>query len=259
MFECINGLYYPCENEVVRELPTGIYSLTYNRREYKIEAKLVNNQFKVPRKIYCLDEPFIKRVIATFNRRNTNLGVLLNGYKGSGKSMTAKIICNELNLPVFVINEKLDADDLQIFLNALKQDCVLFLDEYEKIFGRDGEMLALMDGSLTLDVNLMFLLTSNEKIVNENLFNRPSRIFFIKEFDGLEPNEIEEVLSDYLEFPEMKSEVLRLVQLFEEVTIDNIMTFVDEINSNGGELTEIMKHLNIKFKPQSAGFRINKL
>lgn len=260
MFEYINGVYYPCENEVVDELPVGIYTLNYNRRNYKVEAKHNGEKFKVPKKTYCLDERFINRVLDTFGRRGTNLGVLMNGYKGSGKSVTAKIICNRLDLPVFVMNEKLDADDIQVFINALQQDCVLFIDEYEKVFGRDGELLTLMDGSLNLKNNILFLLTSNEMDVNQNLFNRPSRVFFIKQFGGLEESEIAEILDDYLEKPVIREEIVSLIKSFEEVTIDNIMLFLEEVNyANTADLGDILKHLNIRFRPQKAGFRINRL
>lgn len=260
MFECINGLYYPCEHEVVNEIPKGIYTLSYNRRNYKIEAKNNGEQFKIPKKTYCLDEKFIERVLDTFGRRKNNMGVLMNGYKGSGKTMTAKIICNRLGLPVFVLNEKVDADDLQVFINALRQDCVLFIDEYEKTFGRDGELLTLMDGSLNLSNNILFLLTSNDMDVNENLFNRPSRVFFIKQFGGLEENEISEILDDFLKDVSLRDEIFNTISMFEEVTIDNIMMFLEEVNySKHRDIVEIVKHLNIKFKPQKAGFKINRL
>jgi SpoVK/Ycf46/Vps4 family AAA+-type ATPase len=174
--------------------------------------------------------------------------------------MTAKIICNRLGLPVFVLNEKVDADDLQVFINALRQDCVLFIDEYEKTFGRDGELLTLMDGSLNLSNNILFLLTSNDMDVNENLFNRPSRVFFIKQFGGLEENEIAEILDDFLKDVSLRDEIFNTISMFEEVTIDNIMMFLEEVNySKHRDIVEIVKHLNIKFKPQKAGFKINRL
>lgn len=260
MFEYINGLYYPCENKVIKEIPKGVYTLSYNRRHYKIEAKYSGDSFRVPNKIYCLDDKFIDRVMDAFGRRNSNLGVLMNGYKGSGKTITAKVICNRLDLPVFVVTEKFDADEIQVFVNALEQDCILFIDEYEKVFGRDDELLSLMDGSLNLRNNILFLLTSNDMDINQNLINRPSRIFFIKQFGGLEESDIETILDDYLINKSNIGEIKELILLFEEVTIDNIMIFLSEVNyAKNKNLEDIIRNLNIKFKPQKAGFKINKI
>jgi hypothetical protein len=95
--------------------------------------------------------------------------------------------------------------------------------------------------------------------INENLFNRPSRIFYIKQFGGLNPEEISEILDDYLVDGGKKNSVYELVESFEEVTIDNLMVLLDEINcSPESSLDEIIKNLNITFKTRKAGFKLNR-
>lgn len=258
MFQNINGVYLSCEHEVVTHIPKGIYNLKYNRREYKAEATKVGECFKVPSKIYNLDSNFVERVKHTFLRRNTNMGVILNGYRGSGKTMMAKVISNDLQLPVFVINENLGGDYVQEFCRSLEQDCILFIDEYEKIFGNNSELLSLMDGSLHLNCKILFLLTSNSLDVNENLFNRPSRVFYIKQFDGLNEDEVKVILDDYLKKPKIVEEVRKYIFRFEEVTIDNILIFLDEINYSDLSIDIIAKNLNITFKKTKAGFGLGR-
>lgn len=258
MFEKHNGVYIPTEHEVVKTLPIGLYNLQYNSRKYCAEVKYITDQFNIPKRLYCLDRPFVERVKKTFQRQDRHLGVLLNGYKGSGKSMLAKVLCNELNLPIFVLNEVLDGDEIQVFCAALNQDCVIFLDEYEKVFGRDGKLLSLMDGSLNLNCKILFLLTSNEMEINDNLLNRPSRIFFVKQFKGLEPSECEEIVSDFIEDKEMRERVLNIVSNFEEVTIDNIMTFLQEVLDTTDPVEKVIEHMNIKMKAKSSTFGISR-
>lgn len=258
MFENHNGVYVPTQHEVVKTLPVGLYNLQYNSRKYCAEVKYITNQFNIPKRLYCLDRPFIERVKKTFHRQDRHLGVLLNGYKGSGKSMLAKVLCNELKIPVFVITEELDGDDIQIFCNSLNQDCVIFLDEYEKIFNRNSKLLSLMDGSLDLNCKILFLLTSNEMEINDNLINRPSRIFFIKQFKGLEVSECEDIVSDFISDKIMREKVLNIISNFEEVTIDNIMTFLQEVLDTDESAEEVVKHMNIKMKAKSSTFGINR-
>lgn len=260
MFECVNGSYYPCEHNVVKHITKGVYNVKMNQRYYRVEACYTGDNFKIPSKIYSLDSIFLNRVINTFKRRGTNLGVLLNGYKGSGKTVLAKIICNKIDVPVFLINEKIDCNNIQIFINALDQDSIIFIDEYEKIYGQDDELLNLMDGSFNIKHKILFLFTSNNMTINENLFNRPSRIQYMKQFGGLSETDVDEILSEGLKNKLILGDVKNLVLNFEQVTIDNLLILLDEINYNEDiSLEEIIKNLNINFKTHRSNFTIKKL
>src|SRR5690349_14178251 len=58
----------------------------------------IGNGFEFPYKIYGKDDGFVNRVIKTYNNTVGNLGLLLNGPKGTGKTVTAKRIANGLKL-----------------------------------------------------------------------------------------------------------------------------------------------------------------
>ncbi len=63
-----------------------------------------------------------------------NMGVLLNGVKGTGKSVTAKLICNELKnfLPIIIVDKAYEG--LPQFISKIQQEVIIFIDEFEKVF-----------------------------------------------------------------------------------------------------------------------------
>ena len=100
-------------------------------------------------KIYDLQTNLVNRVVKTYTKQDGNLGVLLNGSKGTGKTVTAKIMCNKLNLPVIVVNKRYEKAQVHMFLNSIPQDIIIFIDEYEKVFQKSNEMLTIMEELLT--------------------------------------------------------------------------------------------------------------
>lgn len=258
MFRLDKDTYSPSELVTVEELPIGIYTFSYNRQKYHVEATYSGKSFKMPSRLYGVDRVFIKNVIKRFESGSKNMGILLNGYKGSGKSLTAKLICNEINLPILVLGEHLSGEDIQEFCLALTQDCVIFLDEYEKVFGSSDKLLSLMDGALNLPVKILFLLTSNELEINESMINRPSRIYYIKQFESISDELIEEILFDLLSDKSRMDAVKEMISEFQECTIDNVITFINEVNfADNDDLDDMLSLLNITRKERGAGFKVS--
>ena len=71
--------------------------------------------FKLPEKVYDIDKELRFLVKKSFEHNPTNLGVLLMGNKGQGKSFTAKLLCRDMNLPIVVINKSIPN-----FINSFK-------------------------------------------------------------------------------------------------------------------------------------------
>lgn len=67
-------------------LPVGIYSIC------------LTDKFVFPYKMYGLQNEFIDHVIKTYHATEGNLGIMLTGTKGTGKTVTAKELANKLNL-----------------------------------------------------------------------------------------------------------------------------------------------------------------
>ena len=195
----------------------GRFYLTKKSEGYKFDYKL-----------YGLESKFINRVLKTYSKTHGNLGILLNGIKGTGKTVSSKLIASEINQPIILIDRKLDG--VHTFLNTITQDITIFIDEYEKVYGDSAQMLTIMDGALNSTFRRMFLMTTNDLYVDRNLIERPSRVRYLKMFGNLKPEVVEEVIDDILEYPEMKKECISFISSLETITIDIVKAVINEVN-----------------------------
>ena len=195
----------------------GRFYLTKKSEGYKFDYKL-----------YGLESKFINRVLKTYSKTQGNLGILLNGIKGTGKTVSSKLIASEINQPIILIDRKLDG--VHTFLNTITQDITIFIDEYEKVYGDSAQMLTIMDGALNSTFRRMFLMTTNDLYVDRNLIERPSRVRYLKMFGNLKPEVVEEVIDDILEYPEMKKECISFISSLETITIDIVKAVINEVN-----------------------------
>lgn len=68
----------------VETLPVGIYNVDFSPLSgWSLE--LVAEKFEFSYKLYGLQNHFVQHVLKTFNNTKGNLGILLNGTKGTGK------------------------------------------------------------------------------------------------------------------------------------------------------------------------------
>lgn len=218
----------------VEKLTAGIYSVNFDPYQGWF-ITCTAEKFTFPYKLYDLQSEFIDHVIKTFKNTNGNLGVLFNGVKGTGKTVSAKVLANKLQLPV--INVKSMGDNntsLVEYLSSFNFDCIFFFDEFEKTWSEDdSSILQFMDGALNSDHRRVFLLTTNQTEINQNLISRPSRIRYIKEFGNLEQSIVIEYLKDNLNDKECIDNVVDFVDTLQISTIDILKTIVEDINIHG--------------------------
>jgi hypothetical protein len=193
----------------------------------------------LPEKIYDVDDELRRLVAIRFKDFPTNMGILLMGNKGQGKSVTAKMIAEESQLPVIHITKSIPKEvDFVQFLKNIEQDYVLFIDEFEKLFEASDNsdnpnhtqqsFLSLMDGAMTSDNRILFLMTSNSQ-VSSFLLNRPSRIRFLKDYIELDETLFDEIVEDRLQYPEFQEDLRECVSLL-NINIDILITIIDDIN-----------------------------
>lgn len=233
--------------EVTDVLPVGVYNLELTMFGWKL-FKFADN-FVFPYKLYNLENDFVEHVLKTYENTNGNLGILLNGTKGTGKTVTAKTLANRLNLPVIVLKSMGDRNQSMIeYLSSLNCDCVLFMDEFEKNFKEeDSTVLQIMDGVYNSNHRKIFLLTTNNMHINENLVGRPSRIRYVKHFGNLSMDTVNEYLDDALECTEAREEILEFVDSLTISTIDILKTIVNEVNIHGMEgLRRAKNYFNVQ-------------
>lgn len=233
--------------EVTQALPVGVYNLELTMFGWKL-FKFADN-FVFPYKLYSLENEFVDHVLKTYENTIGNLGILLNGTKGTGKTVTAKVLANRLNLPVIVLKSMGDRNQSMIeYLSSLNCDCVLFMDEFEKNFEEnDSTVLQIMDGVYNSNHRKIFLLTTNNMSINENLVGRPSRIRYVKHFGNLSMDTVNEYLDDALECTEAREEILEFVDSLTISTIDILKTIVNEVNIHGMEgLKRAKNYFNVQ-------------
>lgn len=221
--------------KVEKSLPVGIYSVCLTKMGFHLERYA--DKFEFSYKVYGLQTEFIEHVLRTYDATSGNLGIMLTGIKGTGKTVTAKELANRLNLPVIVIQNMEENNQFMIeYLSRIECDCVLFLDEFEKNFTEDDStILQIMDGVYNSQYRKVFLLTTNTMNISDSMIGRPSRIRYVKEFGNLGLKSVNEYLDDALEIPEARKELLEYIDSLAISTIDILKTIVNEVNIHGIE------------------------
>lgn len=231
----------------VDTVPKGIYNVGLSITGWYLERTA--DEFVFNYKVYGLQSKFMQHVLTAFKNTKGNFGILLNGTKGTGKTITAKVLANKLNLPVIIVKSFGENNTGLIeFLASFNFDCVFFFDEFEKNFSdKDSSILQIMDGVYTSEYRRIFLLTTNETHINDNLISRPSRLRYIHEFGNLEQEITREYLNDTLNDKSHIEEVVDFVDTLQISTIDILKSIVEEINIFGFEkFMEDKSFFNVK-------------
>lgn len=234
--------------QVLDNLPKRIYTMNYNENRGEIFLEDFADKFHFDFKIYGMESKLVEHIMKTFNSTSSNLGILFNGVKGTGKTITAKIIANETNLPVILINAPYPG--LADFISKINCPCVLFFDEFEKNFdthkGHDLELLSIMDGVFNSPHRRVFILTTNKPSINENFIGRPSRIRYVKTFSNLPSEVIMEYLEDCLIDKSRIPEILEFIDSLAISTIDILKTIVEEVNIHNCSISEFKHFINVE-------------
>ena len=238
-------------------LPKGIYEVKLSMTGFYLSK--IAESFTFDYKLYGLNQKFIDYVLKTYENTTGNLGVLLDGIKGTGKTVTAKELCNHLQLPVILV-QSMGGDTngklIKYLSTAIDFDCIFFFDEYEKEFKNSSDVLSFMDGTYNSIYRKVFLLTTNELNVDPNLLGRPSRIRYKKSFGNLSEEVTREILNDILEDKTAIEKVIELTHSMNIITIDLIKAIATEINIHGAEsLPDIKEIFNIEFSRFSYLYR----
>lgn len=238
------NVFYPGEiSSQIPKLPIGLYQLNQNPMTGQFSLSKIGDKFTFSHKIYGLQTDFVTRTRTTYDNTTDNLGILLNGIKGTGKSVTVKMICNEMNLPVILVDQAYKGFDK--FIADIQQEIVVFIDEYEKIFKDSSEVLTIMDGIFTTAHRRVFLLTTNNLYINENMLQRPGRLRYVKAFGDLEPEVTEEIIDDLLENKEFRSACIQTISTLEIVTIDLVKAILNEVNIHDESPEKFINYFNV--------------
>lgn len=262
-------IYYSPATSVATHptLPVGVYTIEDASPMRPTSLRRIDD-LTLPEKIYGKDErEFSDRVLRTYRAQTSNVGVFLNGVKGSGKTLCARRTIIESGLPVIVVHKPLTEQHIELLSDRILGDFIVFIDEFEKIYAgvfRDSEdntdhdsalpaLLSFLDGSASS--HILFLFTSNSQDISEFLVNRLGRIKFFRDFHEIDQDVIEDYLSDNLVNQDHAPSVLRFFDVFSFATFDILTHLVSEMNIHGDDAITCSKFLNLREEESTYHFK----
>jgi hypothetical protein len=230
------------------QLPPAVYLINFNEQTGEYYLSKTDN-FKPLKKLYGNYESTINRIIDTFNDRPAQTGILLNGKKGSGKTMIAREVSIRLaqqNIPTIIVNTGYYDSGFKQFIANITQPCVILFDEFEKVYEQKHQekVLTLLDG--TIQTKKLFIITSNDSDkLDKNLINRPGRMYYSLSYQGIEEASIREYCDDKLENKSLVDRIVQCSMLFPAFTFDMLQALIEEVNRYGEDPADVMKILNV--------------
>ena len=232
------------------KLPAGNYTIAQDMMGNFYLEQI--DDFEIPAKMYGNTLRHTDRIINTFWERPQQTGVLLNGEKGSGKTLLAKNLSTELakqGVPTIVINRDWKGDAFFKLLQDIDQPCVVLFDEFEKVYDREDQeqILTLLDG--VFGSKKLYVLTCNDKYrIDSHMRNRPGRIFYLLDFKGLDTAFIREYCEDRLNNKQYIDQICGLTSLFNQFNFDMLKALVEEMNRYNESPSEALEMLNAKIE-----------
>lgn len=249
------------------KLPVGVYRIIEPPIGGMYLCKV--DDFNPPAKIYGDSAKNAERIIRTFKSREKSTGVMLQGTKGSGKTLLAKVISSTLSkegVPTILVDQAFDGPSFNSFMSKLGE-CVVIFDEFEKTFPNrtdaDGNpesaqesLLTLFDG--TIESKKLFILSVNNRYgVNEYFRNRPGRIFYTLTFGGLDRKFIQEYAEEKLINKEHIPSLVNIASIFGEFTFDMLQAIIEEMNRYGESAKQALKFLNFDVSDNLSSVALN--
>lgn len=205
----------------------------------------ITDTFNFDYKIYGLETRLIERTKKTYEATNGNLGVLLNGIKGTGKTVSSKLIANALQQPTIIVPANYGKEG-HSFLNSIPQNITLFIDEYEKIYEDDHSLLTIMDGAENSKYRRVFLMTTNRLNVNEYMLDRPTRVLYVQTFGNLSRQVILEILNDCVIHKHLIEKTAMFISSLNIITVDIVKAICREVNIHEESPFEFADIFNVK-------------
>lgn len=209
-------------------------------------------------KVYGDHERKLDKVFGTYSKhKDRNLGVILSGDKGIGKTLFAKMASHraaKLGLPVVYVNDYFDG--LAGFMAKITQDCMVVFDEFDKNFCSNSreavDVTACQDALLSMFDGVyaghkLFVITCNDLgKVSDFLVNRPGRFRYHIRFDYPSGDEVVQYLKDKLgaKANDTQIEAVRKFTSLVPLTYDCLSAVADEL-ADGETFKSAMSMLNI--------------
>lgn len=244
---------YPDDLQTHDKLPAQSYIIRFSDMSgFRLEKY---SNIEIKEKVYGVHDQKLKKVMDAFDVCERNLGVILSGDKGIGKSLFAKMLAKsviELGIPVIVVDKFYP--NIASFIESIEQEVMVLFDEFDKTFGevKQSENLASPQSSLlTLFDGIspgkkLYVITCNDIYsLNDFLINRPGRFHYHFRFVYPTSDEVSTYLKDKISECYYE-EISKVVEFSKKVLInyDCLRAIAFELNF-GRKFEDAIEDLNI--------------
>jgi DNA replication protein DnaC len=240
-----------------KQLPPITYLLQFHKmRGYYLESQTVSYDF--PDRIYGDTIKHVDRIITTFESKIRGTGILLEGVKGSGKTLTTQLVSKKMQqrgVPTIIVNEKFNDSFFVKLIQDIQQPCVIIFDEFEKVYPEKDDqhaLLTLLDG--VFSSKKLFMFTVNDVMKMDKFFlNRTGRIHYRFTYQGVSEPFIREYCQENLTMTQNLDQeidkICKMVKLFKDFSFDNLQGLVWEMNTYNETALQAIENLNLEIDP----------
>lgn len=219
-----------------------------------------NLNYKIDFKIYGPSRGDIEKAFTTFGEmKKGNLGILLSGMAGAGKTVFIKLaIAKALELSYPVVIVKKPTYGLFELLNTINVPYLLVMDEMEKFFSMgwsdkiDSELtqkqlLLILDGLSSGAKRITLASVNSTGNMSSFFFRRPGRFFYHLRFGIPTVDVIKEYVDDHVR-PDYRQHMNEIVGFctFIGLSFDSLKAYTYELD-HGTSMKEIMRTLNVVY------------
>lgn len=237
--------------KVEGKLPAGTYDVLFS--EMSGYSLIKRADFETTTKVYGPHKELVNQMITRYEQFNSNFGVILGGRKGTGKTMTARLLSEAFkakDIPTIIISKA--TPGLPDFIQSIEQEVFILFDEFEKVFPKgnsdtkdlQSQFLPVFDGLSNTKHFYMITINDYNKL-NDYFLGRTGRFYYNIRFDAIGKDEIAEILNDKLD-KSLKHDINRLSFILSiiDVNYDQLMSIIKELNL-GSSIDYIFKYLNL--------------
>lgn len=180
--------------------------------------------------------------------KQDNVGILLEGTSGCGKSQTIKNIAATLKIPMLVVDSGLDVESVRTILGNIGSDCILYIDEFEKKYGAEREhneaFLSLFDGVETPHRVLFALAINERRSLSSYFFNRPGRILFNFKYNALSTQEALDYICTQVSVTDTDA-LFKYLDRVAQLSYDICNAIINIITLYPNDFGQVIGHLNV--------------
>lgn len=237
--------------KVEGKLSAGTYDVSFS--EMSGYSLIKRADFETTTKVYGPHKDLVNQMITRYEQFNSNFGVILGGRKGTGKTMTARLLSEAFKakeIPTIIISKA--TPGLPDFIQSIEQEVFILFDEFEKVFPKgtsdtkdlQSQFLPVFDGLSNTKHFYMVTINDYNKL-NDYFLGRTGRFYYNITFDAIGKDEITEILTDKLD-KSLKLDINRLSFILSiiDVNYDQLMSIIKELNL-GSSIDYIFKYLNL--------------